>query len=125
MQLTWQQTEHPKHIDAADQLGVLINEQRYQCSLLLTDSLLIADWPIKDCQQLSLESLQALLSESPEILLIGTGKQQVFPDMSLLQTLFQQGIGVEVMDTLAACRTFNVLLHEQRKVAAALIWEDE
>lgn len=123
MQLTWQQTAHPNHITAADDDGILIGEQRYQTSLLLTDAQLIADWPVADCQQLDLDSLQSILSDPPEVLLLGTGKKQIFPDMSLLQALFEKGIGVEVMDTLAACRTFNVLLHEERKVVAALIWE--
>ncbi len=123
MQLTWQQNSHPHHITTADKNGIIIAEVRHQSSLLLNDSLLINDWPVTHCSQLNLDTLQPILADPPEVLLLGTGWQQVFPDVGLLQAIFARGIGVEVMDTLSACRTFNVLLEEQRNAAAALIWE--
>ncbi len=124
MQLTWQQSHHPHHIITADKHGIVIGETRHQTSLLLSDSLLITDWPVTNSQLLGLDKLQPVLADLPEVLLLGTGVQQIFPDMLLLQSLLAKGVGVEVMDTLAACRTFNVLLDEKRKVAAALIWDN-
>ncbi len=121
MQLTWQRNQHPHHILAADQRGIRIGEQWYTSSLLISPSQLLPDWPVEHPDQLSLESLQPVLSNPPEVLLLGTGDQQIFPDLQLLQSLLQAGIGVEVMDSLAACRTFNVLLNEERRVCAALI----
>lgn len=62
-----------------------------------------------------------MLGLAPEVVLLGTGARQQFPDPVLLGILHAQRIGVEVMDTAAACRTFNVLVTEGRPVAAALI----
>jgi uncharacterized protein len=58
---------------------------------------------------------------APEIVLVGSGRAFAFPDPSLLAPLYAAGIGVEVMDTRAACRTYNLLLGEGRNVIAALI----
>ena len=65
--------------------------------------------------------LEPLLGLAPEVVLLGTGARQHFPDAQVLRILHQQRIGVEVMDTSAACRTYNVLVTEGRSVAAALI----
>jgi len=62
-----------------------------------------------------------VLALRPEVLLIGTGPRQVFPDRALLAPLHAARVGFEVMDTAAACRTYNVLVGEGREVAAALI----
>lgn len=123
MQLTWQQSHHPHQITSADAGGIIISEQRYNSSLLISNDQLLPNWSVTDHKQLDIQALEPLLKQPPEVLLIGTGTRQFFPGLSLLQALFKQGVGVEVMDTWAACRTFNILLDEERKVAAALIWE--
>jgi uncharacterized protein len=56
-----------------------------------------------------------------EVVLLGTGRQQRFPSMQLMAALSRKGIGLEPMDTAAACRTYNVLMSEDRRVAAALL----
>jgi uncharacterized protein len=61
------------------------------------------------------------LTLEPEIVLLGTGRRQQFPHPRLTQALLEQGVGVEVMDTAAACRTYNVIMLEGRRVAAALL----
>ena len=60
----------------------------------------------------------------PEIALLGTGDRQRFPHPRLIQALMARGIGVEVMDTSAACRTYNIVMLEGRRVAAALLLAD-
>ena len=65
-------------------------------------------------------TMASALALQPEILLIGTGRRLVFPAHSLYAELFRKGIGLEVMDTTAACRTYNILLSEGREVVAAL-----
>jgi uncharacterized protein len=77
-------------------------------------------WAVDSPAALSVEDLERAVELRPEILLIGTGPRLVMPANNLMQRLGTQGIGVEIMDTPAACRTYNVLVHEQRRVVAAL-----
>lgn len=69
-------------------------------------------------------NVKTLISLSPELVLFGTGARLSFPDREILWPLQQKGIGVEVMDTGAACRTYNILVSEGRNVAAALLMID-
>jgi uncharacterized protein len=73
--------------------------------------------------QLTTDSFSSLLAWDIELVILGTGKRQHFPKPQLLRLLYEERIGVESMDTAAACRTFNILAGEGRKVAAALIVE--
>jgi uncharacterized protein len=82
---------------------------------------LIEDWPVGDAALLAEEALEAALELAPEILLLGTGERQVFPPPRIYALLASRGVGFEVMDNGAACRTYNVLLAEGRNVALALI----
>ena len=100
---------------------VQVNSQRYQSSLIvMADKVL--DWPVEGFEALSEKSFSPLKNEKPEIVLLGTGPRQRFPHPSLTASLTQAGIGVEVMDLKAACRTYNILVAEERKVAAALLF---
>ncbi|MDF2940474.1 MAG: hypothetical protein K0R66_1116 [Gammaproteobacteria bacterium] len=99
---------------------IVINETPYQSSVVLTDSLLISDWPPQSIDDLQLEHLETLLAKQPEMILLGTGAKQVFPSSELLAAIQAQGIGIEVMSTEAASRTFNILVSEDRRVMAAL-----
>lgn len=79
-------------------------------------------WPVAAADALSLDSLAPVLGgPSPSFLLLGTGATQIFPDPHLRAAFASAGIGLEAMDTGAACRTYNVLLGEERAFAAALI----
>jgi uncharacterized protein len=100
---------------------VAVNGVRHSASLVVAADRLITDWPAASLQALSADHLAAIIQLKPEILLLGTGAQFVFPEAALLAPLYKAGIGVEVMDTPAACRTYNILLGEGRNVVAALI----
>ena len=100
---------------------VTVGEQHYHRSLIVTGTRLIEAWRPSRAAELLREDFAPVLQLQPEILLLGTGPQLDFPSPSLTAHLLQCGIGVEVMDTAAACRTFNILLSEQRNVAAALL----
>jgi uncharacterized protein len=100
---------------------VQVNDQRYQSSLVVLAEKVL-DWPVEGFDRLSEESFSLLKNEKPEIVLLGTGLKQRFPHPRLTAVLAQAGIGVEVMDLKAACRTYNVLVAEERKVAAALLF---
>ncbi|MGM0552935.1 MAG: Mth938-like domain-containing protein [Pseudomonadota bacterium] len=100
-----------------------INQVAYTRSLIIRPHRLDADWPVPAVDDLALEHLQPVLESPPEVLLIGTGTTQRFPERSLWRSLRERGLGVEVMDTAAACRTYNLIMAEGRDVAAALIIE--
>ena len=99
---------------------VQVNNLRYQTSLIVMADT-VRDWDAADFSSLSATSFQVLAELKPEIILLGTGPKQRFPHPRLTASLVQAGIGVEVMDLKAACRTYNILAAEERKVAAALL----
>ena len=100
---------------------VLVNGQRRESSLIVLPDRII-DWAAAAFDRLSPESFIFLKDQQPEIVLLGTGPQQRFPHPRLTQPLAAAGIGLEVMDLKAACRTYNILVAEERKVAAALLF---
>ena len=98
-----------------------VNERTHTASVILTATSLIEPWRPTSASEITPADLEPLLGLAPEVVLLGTGARQHFPDPQALRILYEQRIGVEVMDTSAACRTFNVLVAEGRAVAAALI----
>lgn len=100
---------------------IQVNDKTYNQSIIVTASVLITDWPPQIFSELKLEHLKSVIPLKPAILLIGTGSTLQFPPIELYGDLINHGIGVEIMDTKAACRTYNALTSENRNVAAALI----
>ena len=100
---------------------VMVNERRIEKSVVVLPGRIIADWEATSFEALAPQHLAALVGLGNEILLLGTGSRLRFPAAELLRPLVEAGIGVEVMDVRAACRTYNILLAEERKVAAALL----
>ncbi len=104
--------------------GILtINQETYQQSLLLTPDKLVPNWPVSSIDELQTAHIEQLLSISADIILLGTGERLQFPPQALLAPLYKKQLGMEIMDTAAACRTFTVLASEGRQVLAALILE--
>ena len=97
-----------------------VNDQIIDNNVMLTSDQIIADWSPTSLENLSIADFELALERSPEVILLGTGLKQRFPNMHLITEIVRQGIGFEVMNTAAACRTFNVLASEQRQVVAAL-----
>jgi uncharacterized protein len=100
---------------------VEVNRARHSASLVVAGDRLVTDWPAASLESLTADHFAAIVELMPEIVLLGTGSTFRFPEPRLLAPLHQAGIGVEVMDTPAACRTYNILLGEGRNVVAALI----
>ena len=100
---------------------VMVNGERRSSSLVVLPDR-IEEWPAKTFDQLSAEDFTFLKSLQAEIVLLDTGARQRFPHPRLTAALAQAGIGLEVMDLQAACRTYNILVAEERKVAAALLF---
>jgi uncharacterized protein len=102
---------------------VRIGERSFGSSVIVMPTTLVEDWRPTSIAQLMAVDLEPLLRLRPEVLLIGSGARQVFPERATMAALYSTGLGFEVMDTGAACRTYNVLAAEGRNVAAALIVE--
>ena len=98
-----------------------INDTVYQRSVVIMPERIIEDWQPQSFDQLTAEHVLALIKLDPEILLLGTGATLRFLPAELTGRLAEQGIGIEIMDTAAACRTYNILVSEGRQVAAALL----
>ncbi len=80
----------------------------------------IEGWTTIEPHRLTIVELEPALALSPTILVVGTGEEQLLPDVELMAAVGARSIGLEIMNTRAACRTFNVLLQEQRRVVVAL-----
>ena len=100
---------------------MLVNGQRHESSLIVMPDQLLP-WDVSEFTKITVEDFDRLKALQPEILLLGTGPKQRFPHPRLTAPLAAAGIGVEVMDLKAACRTYNILVAEERKVAAALLF---
>ncbi len=100
---------------------VMINARRYEHSLIVLPDRLLTDWAATSFETLAAAHLLPLLELNPEVVLLGTGNLLRFPRPDILRPLIDARVGVEVMDVRAACRTYNILVSEDRKVAAALL----
>lgn len=100
---------------------VRIGETVIRGSCLITPSQVIGDWRPQTVAELSLDDLQPVIEMKPEVLVIGSGPRQEFPSPEVLGAVLSRGIGCEVMNTGAACRTYNILASEGRTVVAALL----
>lgn len=101
--------------------AVKINDQLLNDSCYLNQKELVANWDCHQISYLNTEHLDELLTLKPEVILLGTGETQIFPNPQLFAYCSQHGVGLEVMNNLAACRTYNVLTTEDREVVLALI----
>ncbi|MBI4937798.1 MAG: Mth938-like domain-containing protein [Nitrosomonadales bacterium] len=99
---------------------VAVGGVRYDHPVIVTAEQIFTDWQPPGFDALAEPHFAYFLALKPEVLLFGTGAQQCFPHPGLYRALMAAGIGVEFMSTPAACRTYNVLLSEDRKVAAAI-----
>jgi uncharacterized protein len=100
---------------------VTINQVRYEHNLIVLPDHIIENWQIENIEQLEAAHFDCIRPFQPEIVLLGTGATLRFPDPKLMKVMISSGIGLEVMDTHATCRTYNILSTEGRRVAAALI----
>ena len=100
---------------------VRIGETVIRRSCLVKADRLIADWRPQTVADISVADLEAVLALQPEVVVIGSGPKQQFPAPEILGAVLSRGVGCEVMDTGAACRTYNILASEGRTVVAALL----
>lgn len=108
-------------IQAYSDTEIKINQTNYTTSLIVSRDTLITPWAINHTTELTKSLLEPLLALQPELILLGTHAPHQLRQLNLIQALCEQHIGVECMDVGAACRTFNILLGEQRAVVAGFI----
>ncbi|MDO4904585.1 MAG: Mth938-like domain-containing protein [Lautropia sp.] len=121
MKLHADRNAHLNTITAYGGDWVEINGSRYRGSLLVSPSGAVRSWPVASFETLDAPALLALADDRPEVILLGTGPRLRFPDPALIRPLARVGIGLEAMDFVAACRTYNILMAEGRRVLAALM----
>ena len=102
---------------------VQVNELRYEQPIIVTPGQVLKDWPARSFASLTEEDFGHFLTLKPEVLILGTGDQHRFAHPQLYRALTAAGIGVEFMSTPAACRTYNILSVEDRKVVAGILFE--
>ncbi|RKU03173.1 hypothetical protein C7H84_11390 [Burkholderia sp. Nafp2/4-1b] len=100
-----------------------VNLQRHERSVIVLPGAPVRDWPVSAFDALAPEHFAMLLDPAPELVIFGSGARLRFPHPRLVAALTAKRIGVETMDFQAACRTYNILMAEGRKVAAALLIE--
>jgi uncharacterized protein len=123
VKLTDETTPGANFVRAYSAGEIRVGETVLRRSCVLRADRLISDWRPQTFEELTLADLDAVLALDPEIIVLGTGSRQRFPAPELLASVYARGVGCEVMDTGAACRTYNVLVSEDRKVVAALLLE--
>ena len=99
----------------------MVNGERLEANVIVLPEKVLP-WSAAAFDALSSENFEIFLDMKLEILLLGTGPRQRFPHPRLTQALVAQRVGVEAMDLQAACRTYNILMAEERRVAAALLF---
>ena len=101
--------------------SVSINGKTFSQSLVIANVQLNDNWNISSIESLTSGHIDQVLSFEPELIIIGTGNKLIFPAVEIYASIIERGIGVDFMDTGAACRTYNILMSEGRDVVAGLI----
>jgi uncharacterized protein len=102
---------------------VAINLERHEGSVIVMPEAPVESWPVSSFDALTPEHFDALAEAAPEVVIFGSGAKLRFAHPRLFASLTRRRIGVETMDFGAACRTYNILMSEGRRVAAALLIE--
>ncbi|EGF30868.1 hypothetical protein IMCC9480_670 [Oxalobacteraceae bacterium IMCC9480] len=123
MKLHHTTTQQYQTVTSYDADGVDINLRHYTTSLLVLPEMAPIDWPVTAFEALTNEHFDHINSLQPDVVILGTGVRQRFIHPRLSASLTDRRIGVECMDNQAACRTYNILMAEGRKVALALIFD--
>lgn len=120
MKFTLEASSRLNLIRAYSATEVRVGEQSLRASCIVTADTVISQWEPASYAELAPAHLEAILALKPELVLLGTGAAQRFPPSPIRAAFIGRGVALEVMDLGAACRTYNILVQEERRVAAAL-----
>ncbi|MCC6071563.1 Mth938-like domain-containing protein [Massilia sp. GCM10020059] len=123
MKLHASTTKQYQTVTGYDDSGVEINAEHFDFSLIVMPETAPRPWPVPDFESLAAEHFEQIEADQPDVVILGTGARQRFVHPRLVASLSARRIGVECMDSQAACRTYNILMGEGRKVTLALIIE--
>ncbi|MEL6723052.1 MAG: MTH938/NDUFAF3 family protein [Pseudomonadota bacterium] len=123
MNLTLDNVAGSYQITACEADHYQIQGKLYPPSLLILPDQLITDWSVANIHDLRSEDLAPVVAHQPDLVLLGTGRTQQFPDLVVLQPLLDAQIGFQVMHNRAACQTYNIVLAEGRQVVLILLGE--
>ena len=121
MQLNLERPDYRYFLRGADGRAALVNDRRIERSFVIAPGTLIEAWPVGDARLMSPIDLDPLIALNPELVVLGTGATQVFPQAAVLAACLTRGIGIEVMTNAAAARTYSVLAGEGRRVVAGFV----
>lgn len=121
MELNLERPRDYLFVRRADAHTVVVADQRYTTSIILTRSKVIDTWGVTDIAAMTRADVEPIVALKPDVVLLGTGAHQQFPSQAVLAAFLQSGVGVEVMDNAAAARTWDILAGEGRNVVAAFI----
>ncbi len=121
------QPDHQDGVNAVARLEpgrIWVHQTLFEASVLVPWVGLVAPWPVQQAALLQAAHFEQMLAFEPELVIFGSGTRQQFVSPQLYRSLIERRIGIETMDTAAACRTFNVLASEGRKVLGALLLDN-
>jgi len=113
--------ENQFFIRSISEEGIRVHKDLFKSPFIISGQRIVPDWDVSSIDDIDEKALQVIFDLQPEVILLGTGRTQLFLPPTTQVHFFRQGIGFEVMTTDAACRTFNVLATEGRHVVAALL----
>ena len=123
MKFTLEGNSRVNLVRAYSRAELRIGEAQLHSSCIVSADRLVTDWAPERFDALKPEHLQAIFELEPEVVLLGTGERQRFPPADIRAAFAARGVGLEVMDLGAACRTYNILVQEERHAVAALFLE--
>lgn len=123
MKFTLESNTRVNLVRAYSRTELRIGEERIHSSCIVSAEELVIDWPPARFEALTAAHLAAIFALQPEVVLLGTGERQRFPPAEIRAAFAARGVGLEVMDLGAACRTYNILVQEERRAVAALFLE--
>lgn len=123
MKLHSQDNQAYQTVTSYDARGVEINAQRYDYSVTVMPEVPPRRWDVARFEDLNAAHFEEIAAGAPDVVVLGTGERQRFVHPRLVASLSAMRVGVECMDSHAACRTYNILMGEGRKVTLALIVE--
>jgi uncharacterized protein len=115
------QSDNKNLITGYDLNWIEVNQERYHSSLIVTPSQILLEWPVKSMKDIKENSFEAIESLNVEIILLGTGNLLEHLEPRLLDYFSRKNMVVESMNNQSACRTYNILANEERKVILALM----
>lgn len=121
MQLTQQHPDGGLFVRRVGANSITVIDRELSHSFVMSRETTVEQWPVTDISQLTIEAIEPILAQSPEVVLLGSGAALRFPDKAVMAAFLTRRIGIEVMDNAAAARTFNVLAQEGRRVVVAFI----